>query len=244
MDQPLIAGEGAIVDRLLKRIERQVGAQRARHAPADDSSGEHVDDKRHVSEAAPGRDVGQARDPQLIGPRRRKLARDEIEWTQRRGVGVRGHLELPAPHDAPQAELAHQPRDGTAGDHAALSPKLLPYLADAVDLAILPPDPADVVTELGVTAHPCRTAVGIAPPGAPLVVHRRGNRQYRADRVGPVDVAVSVDEAHHHLARRSSSACAKHADAFLRISLARRSSKFSRSRCLRRSRSSVVSPGR
>src|SRR5437867_12703004 len=121
---------------------------------------------------------------------------------------------------------------------------LLPHLADAIDGAILVPHPTNVTTELGVAAHAWRAAVGIAPPGAPLVIHRRGNRQHRADRLDPIHVAVSVDEAHHHLARRSSSACAKYADAFLRISLARRSSKFSRSSCLRRSRSSVVRPGR
>src|SRR5262245_43277793 len=46
------------------------------------------------------------------------------------------------------------------------------------------------------------------------------------------------------MSRRSSSAWAKNAAAFFRISLARRSSKFSRSSCLSRCRSSVVRPGR
>ncbi len=41
--------------------------------------------------------------------------------------------------------------------------------------------------------------------------------------------AVRVNETHHYLDRRSSSAIAKYADAFLRISLAWRSSRFSRS---------------
>ena len=50
--------------------------------------------------------------------------------------------------------------------------------------------------------------------------------------------------ADHHFARRSSSACAKYADAIRRISFARRSSTFSRSSSLNRARSSVVSPGR
>src|SRR5690606_7568209 len=53
-----------------------------------------------------------------------------------------------------------------------------------------------------------------------------------------------VDEGHHHLCLRSSSAWAKKAAAFRRISLARRSSRFSRSSSLIRSRSVVVSPGR
>ena len=55
---------------------------------------------------------------------------------------------------------------------------------------------------------------------------------------------MDIDEAHHHFARRSSSAWAKYADAFFRISFARRSSASSRSSCLDRARSSVVSLGR
>jgi hypothetical protein len=53
------------------------------------------------------------------------------------------------------------------------------------------------------------------------IVHRRGHRQDRADRLDPVHPAVGVDERHHHCARRSSSARAKSADAFRRISFAR-----------------------
>src|SRR5690606_19375505 len=72
----------------------------------------------------------------------------------------------------------------------------------------------------------------------------RSDRQYIADRLDSVLLTVLVDERHHHFARRSSSACAKYADALRRISLARRSSRFSRSSSLSRSRSWLVSPGR
>src|SRR5258706_94497 len=48
-----------------------------------------------------------------------------------------------------------------------------------------------------------------------------GDRQHTADRLDPVRLMV-VDEADHHFARRSGSACAKYADAIFRISLARR----------------------
>src|SRR6266545_2752911 len=76
-----------------------------------------------------------------------------------------------------------------------------------------------------------------------LVVGGRGDRQQLADRLDPEPVLVGVDVGDHLLGRRSSSA-AKKAEALLRISLARRSSRFSRSRAFRRSRSSVVRPGR
>lgn len=49
-----------------------------------------------------------------------------------------------------------------------------------------------------------------------------------------------VDDDDHDRNRRSSSAWAKYADALRRISLACRSSRFSRSSALIRSRSSVV----
>jgi hypothetical protein len=52
------------------------------------------------------------------------------------------------------------------------------------------------------------------------------------------------NEPDHHLARRSSSAFAKNADASFRISFASFSSRFSRSSSFSRGRSSVVNPGR
>src|SRR3954469_3691099 len=75
-------------------------------------------------------------------------------------------------------------------------------------------------------------------------VRRRGDRQHLADRLDPVGIAVLVDERLHRLNGRSSSAIAKYADAFRRISLACRSSRFSRSSALIRSRSSVLGPPR
>ena len=59
-----------------------------------------------------------------------------------------------------------------------------------------------------------------------------------------VALAVLIDERHHHLGWRSSSAWAKNADALRRISFARLSSRTSRSSALSRVRSSVVSPTR
>jgi len=62
--------------------------------------------------------------------------------------------------------------------------------------------------------------------------------------VGRLELGRRNVTEHHHVARRSSSAFAKYADASRRISFARRNSTFSRSNCLNRARSSVVSPGR
>src|ERR1700722_14407146 len=62
------------------------------------------------------------------------------------------------------------------------------------------------------------------------VIGRQSDRQHPADRLDPTRLAVIVDEGNHGLNRRSSSAWAKYALALRRISLACRSSRFSRSR--------------
>src|SRR5215470_12432070 len=125
-----------------------------------------------------------------------------------------------------------------------LTAELLPDLAHSVHLLVLAPYAMDVARNDLVRTHPAWAPVRTPLPRTLLVIHRRGDRQDGADRLDPEGRSVLVDEADHHLCRRSSSALAKYADARRRISLARRSSKFSRSSCLRRSRSSVVRPGR
>src|SRR5436190_13658840 len=75
------------------------------------------------------------------------------------------------------------------------------------------------------------------------MIGRGGDRQHFADRLDPMDLTVIVDERDHRLNGRSSSAWAKYADALRRISLACRSSRFSRSRAFSRAAISVVTPG-
>lgn len=106
------------------------------------------------------------------------------------------------------------------------------------------PHPPNFSAQKGISLRAWRQATRIGLAALLLVVGRRGDRQHRADRLAPVSLAVGVDESHHHLGRRSSSAWAKKADALRKISFTRRSSRTSRSSCLRRSRSSLVRPGR
>jgi hypothetical protein len=93
---------------------------------------------------------------------------------------------------------------------------------------VFSPHAIDVLAQLLIPPRPRGPAVGIALPALELVIPRRGDRQDRADRLDPERLPVLVDEPDHHLARRSSSAFAKYADASRRISFARRSSTFSR----------------
>src|SRR3546814_5967479 len=73
-----------------------------------------------------------------------------------------------------------------------------------------------------------------------FVVGGWGDCQLAADRLDTQFLTVAVDERHHHLPGRSSSACAKYADALRRISLARRSSFTLRSSSFNRSLSLAV----
>ena len=75
-------------------------------------------------------------------------------------------------------------------------------------------------------------------------ISRRGNLQDLAERLDPEGIAMLVDEVLQDLSRRSSSAWAKNALASFNISLARRSSLFSRSSSLTRWASAVVTPSR
>ena len=68
----------------------------------------------------------------------------------------------------------------------------------------------------------------------------RGGRRDAADRLDPVLVSMLIDEHLQFLRGRSSSAIAKYADAFVRISSAWRNSRFSRSKALRRASSSLA----
>ena len=61
MNQCAIALGTAGVQRLLERIEHEVGAHGAGDAPADDAAGIDVDDEGDIDEALPGGDIGVSR---------------------------------------------------------------------------------------------------------------------------------------------------------------------------------------
>src|SRR4051812_5559551 len=123
-------------------------------------------------------------------------------------------------------------------------PELAPDLPDAVDAEVLREDAPDLDGQGRVASGSGRPLAGISAPSGVGVIGRRGDRQHAADRLDPVDGAMLVDEGDHGFDRRSSSAIAKYADAFLRISLAWRSSRTSRSSARMRSCSAVVGPAR
>ena len=123
-----------------------------------------------------------------------------------------------------------------------VSPKLMPDLARAVAASALVIYASDLLEILLVLPGAIRGQLRFAGNGGMTVKGRRGDRQNTADRLDPIDLAMLLDEGDHLRNGRSSSAWAKYADAFFRISLAVRSSLTSRSSSLIRAFSSLLGP--
>ena len=224
VDQPVEAPGAARPERHLQGIERQVGPQRARRLPADHEARADIHDEGDVDPAAVGLDVGQVGHPQAIRRRRPELAGDQIERPVARLVADRGPDARLAADHASQAELAHEPLDRAAGDRDPLALELRPDLVGAVHLAVLVPDPPDRDLQ-DLVSSPARRR----RPADRGVVAARGDLQHPADRLDSPARLVLGDEP-HGFGKRGSSSRAKKADAAFRISFARRSSRFSRSR--------------
>ena len=143
MHQVAGVGVAPVIDGLLERVQREIGAQRGRCPPADNPSREDIDNERHVDKAAPGGDVREIRDPELIRARGREVPLDEI----RRSRGVRLRLRRrhprPAPHRAGEPHHAHQAAHTTARDAEAFTTHLPPHFARAIHLEMFGPDPAN-----------------------------------------------------------------------------------------------------
>src|SRR5206468_7705077 len=103
----------------------------------------------------------------------------------------------------------------------SLTAHLLPDLVCAIRLIVLAPNALDDRDEHLIPDGARGPFRRIRLAGLVPEVRRRGDRHLTADRLDPMRGAVLVDEGDHHFGRRSSSACAKYADALRRISFAR-----------------------
>ncbi len=243
VDQGFVGTRLAGVQRLFQRIEHEVRMHGTAHAPPDDASGKNVDDKSHIYPSLPSRDIGEVRDPQLIGTPCLELLIDPIQRARRFAVADRGAHHLAA-HDMPQALTLHESFDRTTGHHDDFAVQLPPDFVGTIDLQVGLPDALDLRHQHLVTPHSLAALFRIAPQGNMAPVARRGNLQLPADRLDPEGITMLVDERPQDLNRRSSSAWAKNALASLSISLALRSSLTSRSSSLTRFWSAVVGPSR
>jgi hypothetical protein len=115
-----------------------------------------------------------------------------------------GSYGIASPHRALQSERAHQPLDGAARHDDRFPSKLAPDFASAVDAEVLCVHPLDLGLQGAIAMQPWRQARRIGLAGLVGVVLRRGDRQFPADRLDPVPIAMGVDKGHHHFGRRSS----------------------------------------
>ena len=168
---------------------------------------------------------------------------EELAEGGHRRIRHRG-ADLSSSREALQTQDAHQACNRAASHAHALSAELPPDLAHAVDAVVLVEHAADLDHQRRVASGPRRSLGGISLTSRVCVVRRRGDRLHPADRLDPVSIPMLVDEGDQVRDRRSTSAMAKYALAFRRISLACRSSRTSRSSALMRSRSSDAGPGR
>src|SRR5262245_19101410 len=118
-------GPAALIYGLLKRVEDEVGDQGRGNAPPDDTSGKDVNHKRDVREAAPRRDVGEIRDPELIRPTRGEVSINQVTRAIRVRPRLRGGRPCPAAHRARQTHLAHQAPDPAPRGSQILAAHLL-----------------------------------------------------------------------------------------------------------------------
>ncbi len=172
-----------------------------------------------------------------------ELALHAIQRTKRLVAGHRCSHDL-ATSNALQPSPAHQPLNRASGYLDTFSPELLPDFHRAIALHVAVPNASNLQAQGLIAPHTATAQGRIAKLGRMPAVTRRGDLQDAADRLDPETVTMLIDKCLQDLVRRSSSAWAKYALARRRISLALRNSRFSRSRALMRSRSSVVGPGR
>lgn len=59
MNKPAAFDRPPIMKRLVEGIEHEAGMSRPACPPTDDTAGEGINDKGHVNEALPGRDIGE-----------------------------------------------------------------------------------------------------------------------------------------------------------------------------------------
>jgi hypothetical protein len=157
MNQIALALVAPCVQRLLKRVEHEVGLHRGAHAPADDAPGKDVDDEGHVHKALPGRDVGEVAHPQLVRPLGAELSIDPVQRARSLGIGHRRSHALASHHPA-QPQPAHQALHRAARHLDALAIELLPDLVCAVDAHVGVPHALDLGQQLRLALAPGRAA--------------------------------------------------------------------------------------
>ena len=115
-------------NRLFKRCDAEVGIHRVRQPPGQHLATEPVHDGDEVKEAAPHRDIGHIRTPDLIRPLDRQMPQQvRIDAVLRMWfAGLRRLI------DRRQTDLAHEPPNPLAAHAPALASQMPRHLAGAI----------------------------------------------------------------------------------------------------------------
>nr|CAA38902.1 unnamed protein product [Agrobacterium tumefaciens] len=136
---------------LLERIKDEARMCCPARPPADGATSKDVDDKGHVDEALPSRDIGEIRNPQPVWRRGFKLAVHPVKRTWSRLVRERRADRL-SPNNTLQAHRPHKPSNGAAGGVEAFTLQLPPDLTNAIDPKILLEDATDLDLQADIAA--------------------------------------------------------------------------------------------
>ena len=218
MDEVDVGAGGAAGERHAQRVEDEIGAHVAGELPAHDAAREDVEDEAEEHHALPAAQIGEVRDPQLIGQLGVEVAPDEIGRTVGRGVGRGSAPRLAAALGALDGIGAHQPLDAVTPNRFAGPPQRLPRSPIPVGVVVGRVQLADDAEQPLVLHGPDRALTAGA-----LGVGGRRHVHDPADRLDAEAAAMLIDER-AHFGRSASSSVAKNTDAALRISFARRSS--------------------
>ncbi len=194
--------------RLFQGIQDEACMRRPADPPANDPTGEGIDDEGHINEAAPGRDISEIADPKPVRRRCAEVPVHLVHRARRAWIWHSGAHFLAA-NNTRQAHRTHQTLDGAAGDSDALAVHLPPDFGRAIDPEVVIPDALDHRLEGAIPLHTRRGRLWLADALGMLVIAGRGNRQDPADRLDPILTAMIFNEGDHVFDRRSNSACAK-----------------------------------
>ena len=158
-----------IVQCLLQGIEDETSMRGAADAPAHDTAGEGIDDKRNINKALPGGHVDEIGNPQPVRLWRPELALDVVQRA-RRGLVADSRSDRLTPNHPLQAHAPHQPLDRAAGNVKTFPLELPPNLAHAVDLEILGEHTPDLRLERHISLYPGGQLRRISPLGCMLTV--------------------------------------------------------------------------
>jgi len=144
MDELDVGAGAALRERHAQCVEDEIGAHVAGELPADDPAAVDVNDKAEEHQALVAAQIGEVRDPQLVGSGRGEIAVDEIRPPPSHRVSDRGPPRLAAALGALDAVGAHQPRNTVAADVDACALECLPGPSVAVGVVVRGLDLADL----------------------------------------------------------------------------------------------------